>query len=356
MPKGSPVLCYCRSYNVNPFYGRVGYVQSTLHSLSRHKKDRVRPHRGGQVSWNSPEICLLQGDYTDALRFSDIRSCLLAVWAAGCSGTQRDTCGEEDGINSTEKKIKRSNSGGCKGKLYVVGIGPGAVDDRTKRAEAAILQSDVIVGYSRYLSLISDLTRGKVLVSSGMTREVQRCREAIRLASEGQTVSLVSSGDPGVYGMAGLTLQLVAQEGLELDVEIVPGVTAALSAGAKLGAPLMLDFCVISLSDLLAPWSVIQARLTAAAKADMVTALYNPRSKNRVKQLEEAAEIFRRFRDGGTPVGIVTSSGTDNETIVISDLDNFLGHEIGMLSVVIIGSSTSTIANGRFITPRGYRI
>ncbi len=118
----------------------------------------------------------------------------------------------------------------------------------------------------------------------------------------------------------------------------------------------MQDISVISLSDLLAPWSVIQARLTAAAKADMVTALYNPRSKKRVKQLEEAAEIFRRFRDGGTPVGIVTSSGTDNETIVISDLDNFLGHEIGMLSVVIIGSSTSTIANGRFITPRGYRI
>ncbi len=189
-----------------------------------------------------------------------------------------------------------------------------------------------------------------------MTREVQRCCEAIRLASEGQTVSLISSGDPGVYGMAGLVLELVAQQGIELDVEIVPGVTAALSAGAKLGAPLMLDFCVISLSDLLAPWSTIQARLTAAAQADMVTALYNPRSKKRVKQLEEAAEIFRRFRDGGTPVGIVTSSGTDIETIVISDIDNFTGHEIGMLSVVIIGSSTSTVVNGRFITPRGYRI
>ncbi|MFH0958017.1 MAG: precorrin-3B C(17)-methyltransferase [Pseudomonadota bacterium] len=259
-------------------------------------------------------------------------------------------------MNSTQTKIKRSHSSGRKGKLYVVGIGPGSVDDRTRRAEAAILQSDVVVGYSRYLGLIDDLTHGKKVVSSGMTREVQRCREAIRLASEGQTVSLVSSGDPGVYGMAGLALQLVAQEGLDLDVEIVPGVTAALSAAARLGAPLMLDFCVISLSDLLAPWSVIRDRLNAAAQADMVTALYNPRSKKRVKQLEEAAKIFRKFRDGGTPVGIVTSSAGDNETVVISDLDNFLDHEISMLSVVIIGSSTSTTVNGCFITPRGYLI
>ncbi|MCG6537199.1 MAG: precorrin-3B C(17)-methyltransferase, partial [Syntrophales bacterium LBB04] len=141
------------------------------------------------------------------------------------------------------------------------------MDDRTRRAEAAIEKSDVIVGYSRYLNLIRDLTQGKKLVSSGMTREVDRCREAIRLAGEGSTVALVSSGDAGVYGMAGLALEIVAQDGLELDVEIVPGVTAALAAAAKLGAPLMLDFCVISLSDLLAPWSVIRERLMAVAQA-----------------------------------------------------------------------------------------
>lgn len=230
------------------------------------------------------------------------------------------------------------------------------MDDRTRRAEAAIEKSDIVVGYSRYLHLIRDLTQGKRLVSSGMTREVDRCREAIRLAREGSTVSLVSSGDAGVYGMAGLALEIVAQDALELDVEIVPGVTAALAAAAKLGAPLMLDFCVISLSDLLAPWSVIRERLMAVAQADFVTALYNPRSVRRIKQLDEAANIFLKFRKGNTTVGIVTSTGTEKETVVISDLDHFLEHDINMLSVVIIGSSSSRVMNGRFVTPRGYKI
>ena len=252
--------------------------------------------------------------------------------------------------------MERSHSSDRKGKLYVVGIGPGSPEDRTRRAEDAIRKSEVVVGYSWYLGLINDLTEGKILVSSGMTREVQRCREAIKHAISGSVVSLVSSGDPGVYGMAGLALEMAAQEQPELDIEIVPGVTAALSAGAKLGAPLMLDFCVISLSDLLAPWSVIRDRLIAAAQSDFVTALYNPRSKKRVRQIEEAFEIFKRFRAGKTPVGIVTSSGTDNETVVMTDLDHFLEHEISMLSVVIIGSSSSTLTNGRFITPRGYSI
>jgi precorrin-3B C17-methyltransferase len=156
--------------------------------------------------------------------------------------------------------------------------------------------------------------------------------------------------------MAGLALEIVAQDGLELDVEIVPGVTAALAAAAKLGAPLMLDFCVISLSDLLAPWSVIRERLMAVAQADFVTALYNPRSVRRIKQLDEAANIFLKFRKGNTTVGIVTSTGTEKETVVISDLDHFLEHDINMLSVVIIGSSSSRVMNGRFVTPRGYKI
>lgn len=169
-------------------------------------------------------------------------------------------------------------------------------------------------------------------------------------------MSLVSSGDPGIYGMAGLALELAHHEKYDVSIEICPGVTAAGAAAAVLGAPLMLDFAVISLSDLLVPWEFIVNRLKAVAEADLVVALYNPRSKKRVRQLEEAADIFRAHRPPTTPVGIVTAAGTDEQRTVLSDLGRFLDEDITMRSIVIIGNRSSVIIDGHLITPRGYHV
>ena len=187
-----------------------------------------------------------------------------------------------------------------------------------------------------------------------MMRERERCEDALRLADSGNTVSLVSSGDAGIYGMAGLAIELREKLGLAMPIEIIPGVTASTAASAAMGAPLMLDFAVISLSDLLVPWDMIRKRLHAVAQADLVVALYNPRSKKRVTQLEEAAQIFRSARSDSTPVGIATAVGSSGQSIVFSDLAHFLDLEINMRSVVIIGNSTSRIVDSFFITPRGY--
>jgi precorrin-3B C17-methyltransferase / cobalt-factor III methyltransferase len=238
----------------------------------------------------------------------------------------------------------------------VVGIGPGGPLDRTHRAETAIAQSTVVVGYRRYLELVEDLTDGKELISSGMRQEVDRCRAALQRANAGDTVALISSGDPGIYGMAGLALELASNDGICVPIEICAGVTSAGAAAAAFGAPLMLDYATISLSDLLVPWEFILKRLEAVAAVDMVVALYNPRSKKRRQQLDEAAEIFRRYRAGTTPVGIGTAVGTPDESLLISDLDNFLDQEINMRSIVLIGNSSSIVADGWFITPRGYRL
>lgn len=238
----------------------------------------------------------------------------------------------------------------------MVGIGPGGPLDRTRRAEQAIRDSQVVVGYKRYIRLIQDLTEGKEVISTGMTREVERCRLALEQAGQGRVVSLVSSGDPGVYGMAGLALELAHQESLPVAVEIVPGVSAANAAAARLGAPLMLDFAALSLSDLLVPWEAILERLEAVAAADLVVALYNPRSRKRVTQLEQARAIFRRHRPDSTPVGVATEVGTPEEHIVLSDLAGFLDLEIGMRSIVLVGNRSSRCLGEWFVTPRGYRL
>ncbi len=240
--------------------------------------------------------------------------------------------------------------------MFVVGIGSGDPLDRTRRAERAIENSSVIVGYSRYLKLVEDLTRGKELISSGMTKEKERSYAAIEKAEAGQTVALISSGDAGIYGMAGLALEIIKTEKKSIPVEIVPGITSAIASAAKLGAPLMLDFACISLSDLLVPWTMIRKRLEAVAAADIVTALYNPRSKKRTAQLDEAASIFRKYREADVPVGICTAVGTEDEQIILTNLDKFLNYEINMKSVVIVGNSSSKIIDGLFITPRGYNV
>lgn len=238
----------------------------------------------------------------------------------------------------------------------MVGIGPGGPLDRTRRAEQAIAASGVIVGYARYLELVADLTRDKLLVSSGMRQETERCRKALELARSGETVALISSGDSGIYGMAGLALELNAAEDFAVAVEIVPGLTAGGAAAARLGAPLMLDYATISLSDLLVPWETIRRRLEAVAAADLVTVLYNPRSKKRVRQLDEAVAIFARQRPGATPVGIGTAVGTEEEQIILTDLDHVLRQEIGMRSLLIIGNRSSRKLLNWFITPRGYKV
>jgi precorrin-3B C17-methyltransferase len=219
-----------------------------------------------------------------------------------------------------------------------------------------VAQSQVVVGYSRYLDLIADLTDGKELISSGMTQEIERCRAALTRAAAGQTVALISSGDPGIYGMAGLVVELAAAEHVDVPIEIVPGVTAASAAAAALGAPLMLDFAVISLSDLLVPWETIRRRLQAVAQADWVVALYNPRSKQRVRQLQEAVEIFRACRPTETPAGIVTAAGQDGQQMVLTDLEHLLAQEIGMRSVVIVGNSGTRVIGGRMVAARGYEL
>jgi precorrin-3B C17-methyltransferase len=238
----------------------------------------------------------------------------------------------------------------------VVGIGPGGPLDRTRRAEAAIAASGVIVGYTRYLELIADLTSNKKLVSSGMRQETERCRKALEEARSGETVALISSGDPGIYGMAGLALELNDSENFAVPLEIVPGLTAGGAAAARLGAPLMLDYATISLSDLLVPWETIRKRLEAVAAADLVTVLYNPRSKKRVKQLDEAVAIFTRHRPGTTPVGVGTAVGTTEEQIILTDLDHVLSQEIGMRSLLIIGNRSSKKLLNWFVTPRGYKV
>jgi precorrin-3B C17-methyltransferase len=213
-----------------------------------------------------------------------------------------------------------------------------------------------VVGYNVYVDLIRDLTAGKEVIATGMTREVERCEIALRRAAEGATVAVVSSGDPGVYGMAGLVIEQAQHLGLDVPIEVVPGVSACFAAAAQLGAPLMLDFACISLSDLLVPWKEILDRLDAVARGGLVAALYNPRSRRRIRQLEEAAAIFLRYREPSTPVGIATAVGLEDERIMISDLGSFLSAEIGMRSVVLIGCSGTRIVGGRMVTPRGYRL
>lgn len=189
-----------------------------------------------------------------------------------------------------------------------------------------------------------------------MTKETERCRKALQRASEGKTVSLVSSGDAGIYGMAGLAIELRKEDKMQkVAIEIIPGVTSASAASALLGAPLTLDFASISLSDLLVPWETIKKRLEAVASADLVVALYNPRSKKRVKQLSEAVGILRLSRPDDTPAGVCTNVGYEDERVIVTTLGAILEEEIGMKSIVIIGNSSSLVLDGFFITPRGYK-
>lgn len=236
----------------------------------------------------------------------------------------------------------------------MVGIGPGNALDRTERACRAIKSCDLVVGYNKYIALVEDLIQGKECVATGMTQEVMRVKIAIDAVQNGRTVALISSGDSGVYGMAGLVFDLVESHNLVLDIEIIPGISAANAAGARLGAPLMLDYCCISLSNILIPWSSIEIRLESAGRGDMVVALYNPRSKKRKIQLEEAVRILLKFRSKDTPVGVVRQIGLADERILLTTLGNVLCCEVDMHTTLIIGNSTTRTRECWMWTPRGY--
>lgn len=245
------------------------------------------------------------------------------------------------------------------GRILLVGFGPGHPEHLTFRAHAAIREAEVVIGYSTYIELVADLLTGKEVIEKGMTEELDRCELALERARKGQVVALISSGDVGVYGMAGPTFEVLQEAGWhpadDVQVEVIPGVTALSACAARVGAPLTHDFAAVSLSDLLTPWEVIERRLRAVATSDFVVALYNPKSGRRTRQIVRAQEIFLEHRRPDTPVALVKSAYREREDIVLSTLKDMLEHKIGMLTTVLIGNSTTFTFEGLMVTPRGYR-
>lgn len=242
-------------------------------------------------------------------------------------------------------------------KLFVVGIGPGDLKQMSRLAYQILKGVDVIVGYKTYINLIKGLiSKKQQIFSSAMRQEKERAVKAIELVDEGNSVAVISSGDPGVYGMAGLILELIQEKNLKIDVEVISGITAANAAAALLGAPLMHDYAIISLSDLLTPWKKIEKKLKKAVEADFIIVLYNPKSSCRIEQIEIARNIFLNYRSKETPVGIVRNAGRNNQKKIITNLVDMLDQKIDMLSTIIIGNSQTYIFEGKIITPRGYQL
>ncbi len=243
-------------------------------------------------------------------------------------------------------------------KISIVGIGPGGLDEMTPKARRAIESAEVIAGYNTYIKLVGEIIGGKKIIGRAMMQEVERAQLAIQEALSGRNVAVISSGDAGVYGMAGLVLEMILDlpEKNRPQFEIIAGISAVNAAAAILGAPLMHDFAIISLSDLMTPWELIKKRVYSAAEADFVIALYNPKSKRRINQIIEVQQILLQFRKKNTPVGIVTNAGRENQKKIISTLENFTQEDINMFSLVIIGNSQTFIKENFIITPRGYSI
>ena len=240
------------------------------------------------------------------------------------------------------------------GHIYVVGIGPGAYEKMTIEAANVLKNSDVIAGYTVYVDLVKDHFGDKEFLTTPMRQEVERCRMALEEAAKGRKVSMVCSGDAGVYGMAGLILEL-APEYPEVKVSIIPGVTAACAGAAALGAPLIHDFAVISLSDLLTPMEVIEKRVKAAAEADFAICIYNPSSKKRGDYLKKACEILLESRSPETVCGIVKSIGRQGEEMEIMSLETLKDTQTDMFTTVFIGNSSTRKIGDYMVTPRGYR-
>lgn len=240
------------------------------------------------------------------------------------------------------------------GRLTVVGFGPGNTGNMTEACRDCLREADVIVGYSGYLKMLSPLYPEKKLYGSAMTQESERCRAAIKMAEEGQGVCVVSSGDSGVYGMASLIFELAGDKP-GIEIEVIPGVTAAVSGAALLGAPLSNDFAVISLSDLLTPWETVEKRLRAAAMGDFSICLYNPGSKKRAGHLGAACEILLETLPAGRLCGIARNIGRDEESVLLTSLGELREMQADMAETIFIGNSVTREIGGRMVTPRGYR-
>ncbi|MGL5870634.1 MAG: precorrin-3B C(17)-methyltransferase [Clostridium chrysemydis] len=236
-------------------------------------------------------------------------------------------------------------------KLYVVGIGPGGMDHLSVKALKAIEDSDIVVGYTKYLQMIEPLIKDKEVFKTGMRGEEERCIKALELSRE-KNVSIVSTGDSGIYGMAGLILQLKKDE----NVEIIPGITASSAAASVLGAPLMHDNCNISLSDLMTPYELIKKRVEKASEADFIISLYNPRSKGRPHYLKECIDIMKKHKNENTPVGIVKNALREGEEVTITTLKDFDPSIVDMMSIVIVGNNSTYIEKDKMITKRGYTV
>lgn len=239
-------------------------------------------------------------------------------------------------------------------KLYVVGIGPGAYEKMTMEAAEALKNSDVIIGYTVYVDLVKNHFPGKEFLTTPMKKEVDRCVMAFEEAKKGKTAAMICSGDAGVYGMSGLMYE-VGVNYPEVELVIIPGVTAATGGAAVLGAPLIHDFCVISLSDLLTPWEKIEARLLGAAQADFVVCLYNPSSKKRHDYLEKACNLMLQYKSPDTVCGIVGNIGREGEAAQVMTLEELKTTKVDMFTTVFIGNSQTQNINGKMVTPRGYK-
>lgn len=239
-------------------------------------------------------------------------------------------------------------------KLYVIGIGPGEYEQMTLKAIHAMEKSEVIIGYTVYVDLVKEHFPGKEFLTTPMKKEVDRCVMAFEEAKKAKVVSMICSGDAGVYGMSGLMYE-VGVNYPEVELEIIPGVTAATGGAAVLGAPLIHDFCLISLSDLLTPWEKIEARLLAAAEADFVVCLYNPSSRKRSDYLQKACDLMMQYKSPETVCGIVSYIGRDGEHYEVMDLKTLRDTKVDMFTTVWVGNSQTKEINGKMVTPRGYR-
>jgi precorrin-3B C17-methyltransferase len=243
-----------------------------------------------------------------------------------------------------------------KGKLHVVGFGPGGREHMTFKAAEVIENADVVTGYTTYVNMIKPYFPDKTYKATGMMKEVDRCKMAIEDAMSGMDVAMISSGDSGIYGMAGIIYQLADEMKADIEIDTVPGITAASTAASVLGAPLMHDLAIISLSDLMTPIDLIMKRVDCAGQGDMIVCLYNPKSKGRTEYLNQTQQILLKYRSADTPVGIVRNAGREDEHKEITTLGDLDKAEVDMFCMVIIGNSQTYVSNDRMITPRGYRI
>ncbi|MEA1975420.1 MAG: precorrin-3B C(17)-methyltransferase [Bacillota bacterium] len=240
--------------------------------------------------------------------------------------------------------------------LYVIGIGPGNKEEMTFHALKALESVDVVVGYKTYINLVKDIIKDKEIISNGMRGEIERCNMAVDKAINGKNVAIISSGDPGVYAMSGLVLEIISNKELDIEIEIIPGITSANGASASLGAPIMHDHVYISLSDLLTDYDLIKKRIDLAAEGDFVICLFNPKSKGRPTYINDARDILLKKKSKDTVVGIVNNAKREDEKVVITTLEKMLDYHIDMTTMVIIGNSNTYKYKDYMITPRGYSI